>query len=213
VYCLCVNITVLLPAGVNPVAVNKYFIPYIPYISSYHISYLIYIISYIVSYHISYHISYISYIVSYHISYHHIIYIISYIIFAASIIRVHYDGSHTTNYSNFQTVVFVPQGTIRLKFPSGIDNSCVLFKDVANWWDRELKKQSKYYIVYSWKCYVWCSCIILIFSNKENEKDLLTFLFRNSAKSLFTVRHIICLTQAIQTRVEKMCTRKLAGDL
>jgi len=70
--------TVLLPPGVNPVAVNKYIISYhlsyhlsyIYHITSYHI--VSYIISYIVSYHIiSYHISYriIYHIISYHISY------------------------------------------------------------------------------------------------------------------------------------------------
>jgi len=60
--------TVLLPPGVNPIAVNKYIISYIT--SHRIVSYRI--ISYIISYHItsyiiSYHIT--SYIISYHISY------------------------------------------------------------------------------------------------------------------------------------------------
>jgi hypothetical protein len=64
---------VLLPPGVNPIAVNKYIITY--HIILYHIIY--HIISYIISYHI---ISYISYHhIIYHIIYHIIIsYIISY---------------------------------------------------------------------------------------------------------------------------------------
>jgi hypothetical protein len=60
VYCLCVNVTVLLPPGVNPITVNKY-ISY--HIMSYHI---IYNISYhVISHHItSYHIS--CHIITYH---------------------------------------------------------------------------------------------------------------------------------------------------
>jgi hypothetical protein len=64
---------VLLPSGVNPIAI-KYIISY--HIISYHIiSYIIYHISYIISYHISYHI--VLYIISYRTSYH----IISYILY------------------------------------------------------------------------------------------------------------------------------------
>ena len=67
--------TVLLPPGVNPIAVNKYIV-------SCHIIYHVisYIISYIISYHVmSCHIIYINHII-YHISYH----VMSYIIYAMS---------------------------------------------------------------------------------------------------------------------------------
>jgi len=79
---------VLLPPGVNPIAVDKYNI-------SYDISY--HIISYhIISYHIiSYHI--ISYhIISYHISY--IIYHISHIIYHISHIISYIISHHITSY-------------------------------------------------------------------------------------------------------------------
>jgi len=70
--------TVLLPPGVNTLAVNKYIISYHMYHISYHVSYIWYITHHII-YHIMYHIWYISYVISY-ISYPIIYHIISYII-------------------------------------------------------------------------------------------------------------------------------------
>ena len=67
----------LLPPGVNQIAVDKYIISYIIYhIISYHIIY--HILYYIISYHIILYIIY--YIILYHIILYIIYYIISYII-------------------------------------------------------------------------------------------------------------------------------------
>jgi len=70
--------TVLLPPGVNPIAVNKYVSNHIHHIASCITSYIIsYTIYRITSYHI---ITYIIYIISYIISYI-VLYIVSYIIY------------------------------------------------------------------------------------------------------------------------------------
>ena len=93
--------TVLLPAGFNPIAVNKYII-------SCHI--ISYIISYIISHHIiSYHIT--SYIISYHIISHHISYQI-------------YERCSAHNASMF---VFASTQRIEMKLNTKYSSVCNLF--------------------------------------------------------------------------------------
>ena len=97
--------TVLLPPGVNSIAVK--------YIISYHI----------ISYHnISYHIiSYISYhIISYHITSHHIVYhiilyhIISYHTVSYHIISYHIISHHTTSHHIISYIIYIAQQVQRL---------------------------------------------------------------------------------------------------